>query len=541
MKKILALVLALVMVLGLVACGGETASAPAADSTPVASTPAAEGDAAGEAEAPAEPKDTTVVLGTTSADYSCNPTSSYDSDFLKQGMVYDRLFEVDSVTGEYGSRILSSYEWTDNVTLKMTLKEGITFSNGETMTMEDVLYTIQTFLDAGATTDKNGVLSNLDMEATAASMSEDKMTMSLVYAYDYGPALNTLNFSIHCKSFASQHEETDEIWFTDPVGSGPYVISEYVADAYVVFTLREDYWCTDYTYDATEITLKFYTDENAMFIDYQAGNLDAMVNVSGTVAQQVSDDASLGTVQLYNDNNTIVFIVNEENEYLKDPVVREAIAMSIDRAYIAEVCKGILGEAATDLYAKTFDAYVDRSADLVCDPVAAKKLLEDAGYSDGEIVLDWISPDQHPEPLIGECIQAMLSEIGITVNVNTYDLPTALGYHIAGATAISNMTTMGGNPTREPTTFIGSFNGGATFTSFAMDDKEYNEYYDTGLYNTDNAVRTEAYQKCAEWLISNHMIVPLIETSSAIVYNSRIAEFPQATVGRSCLGDLKLA
>ena len=519
MKKIIALMMVIVMVLGLAACGGE----PATDDT---NTP--------------DTQDTTVVLGTISADYSCNPTSSYDSDFIKQGMVYDRLFEVDSVSGEYGSRILSSYEWVDDVTLHMTLKEGITFSNGETMTMEDVLYTIEAFLAGGSTTDKNAYLSKLDMEATAASLSEDKMSMDLVYAQPYGPALNTLNFSIHCKSFASQHPETDDIWFTAPVGSGPYVISEYVADAYVKFTLREDYWCSDYSYDATEITLNFYTNENAMFVDYQAGNLDGMINVSGTVAEQVQADANLGTVELYNDNTTIALILNEDNEALKDPVVREAIAMAIDREYIAEVCKGILGEAATDLWAQTFDAYVDHSADLKYDPEAAKQMLADAGYAEGQIVLDWISPDQHPEPLIGECVQAMLAEIGITVNVNTYDLPTALGMHIQGLTAISNVTTMGGNPTREPDNFVSSFNGGATFTSFSVEGEEYNAYYDAGLNNTDPAVRTEAYQNCSSYLINNHIIVPLIETKSANVYNSSIASFPQSAVGRSCLGDLKL-
>ena len=535
MKKILALVLALVLALGLVACGN--GDKPVETNNPNSNAPANNSPVI---DPTTGEKDTTVVLGTTAADYSCNPTSSYDSDFMKQGMVYDRLFEVDSVTGEYGSRILASYEWTDNRTLHMTLKEGITFSNGETMTMDDVMYTIEAFTSA-STTDKNAYLSMLDMAATKASISADKMSMDLVYASDYGPALNTLNFSIHCASFASQHPETDDIWFTAPVGSGPYVISDYVADAYVTFTLREDYWCADYTYDATEITLKFYTDENAMFIDYQAGNLDAMINVSGTVAEQVSKDASLGKVQLYNDNNTIILILNEDNQTIQDPVVRQAITMAIDREYIAEVCKGILGEAATDLWAKTFDCYVDRSADLQCDPVAAKKLLEDAGYAPGQIVLNWVSPDQPPEPLIGECVQAMLNEIGITVNVNTYDLPTALGMHVTGGTDISNLTCMGGNPTREPDSFISSFNAGAQFVSFSIEGEEYNSYYDAGMNNTDAATRIAAYQNCAKWLIDNDLIVPLIETSSAIVYNGRIADFPQATVGRSCLGDLKLA
>jgi ABC-type transport system substrate-binding protein len=542
MKKFLSLLLAMAMVMSLAACGSgsssttnDSSSESATASTDASST---EGDTA--AEASTNDGNTAVVIGTTDGDYACYPPSSFDNDFMKQAMVYDKLFEVDDTTGEYGSRVLESWEWLDDVTLEMKLKDNITFSDGNQMTMEDVLYTMQCFIDGGMTTDKYVYFQYIDFDAT--TISDDGLTMDLVYTQPYGPGMRTLNMSILEKSFAEQYEETDDIWFTDPVGSGPYAITDYVADAYVTFTLRDDYWdSADYSYDATEITLKFYTDETAMLIDYQAGNLDVMYNVSSTVADQVAADSSLGTLQMYEDNNTVILIMNEDNEYLSDPVVREAICYAVDPEYITEVCYGSLGTVATDLWATTFECYSDHSSYYSYDPEYAKQLLADAGYSDGEIVIDWICPDIPPQTQIGECVQAFLSEIGIKMNVQSYELSTALGYHVDGTTAISNLTCNGGNPTCEPDQFISSFCGGATFSAFSVEEEEYNEYYNTGLNSTDEATRWEAYKNVSQWLYDNHIMLPLTENMTAVVYNSRIASFDQATVGRSCLGSLKLS
>lgn len=532
MKKLLSMLLALVMIFALASCGNSDDP-----SSPSGANPGSTGDPAG----PANPggNSTAVVIGTTDGDYACYPPSSFDNDFMKQAMVYDKLFEVDDATGEYGSRILSSWEWVDDVTLRMTLKDGILFSDGNQMTMEDVLYTMQCFVNGGQTTDKYMYFQYIDFDACV--ISDDGMTLDLVYKQPYGPGLRTLNVSIVEKSFAEQYEETDDIWFTAPVGSGPYMISDYVADAYVTFTLRDDYWNKDYTYDATEITVKFYTDGNAMFIDYQAGNLDAMYNVSATIADQIPADGSLGTLATYAANNTVCLIMNEENEYLSDPVVREAICYAIDPAYITEVCYGSLGTVATDLWATSFECYENHADFYRYDPDYAKELLRGANYADGEINIAWICPDIPPEPQIGELVQAFLSEVGINVSVEKYELSTALGYHVDGTTAISNITCMGGNPTCEPDQFISSFCGGAAFSSFSVEEEEYNEYYRAGLNNTDEATRWEAYRNASQWLYDNHIVMPVAENLAAVVYNSRIASFDQATVGRSCLGSLKLA
>ena len=531
MKKIFALLLCLAMTMSLLAgCGGTGASSTAGSNPPAANGGASSANNDG---------DTTVTIGYVGGDYACYPSSNSSDDFVKQGMVYDKLFEVDDTTGEYVSRVLKSYEWTDEKTLVMTLKDGITFSDGKQMTAEDVLFSIHNYIDQGESTDKYQYFQFIDFDA--CTISDDGMTLTLVYQFPYGPAERTLNVSIMEKEFTEAHDNADLIWYTGPVGSGPYVITDNVQDSYVTFTLREDYWNSDYTYDATQITLKFYSDETAMYMDYQAGNLDAIYGIGTTVATQIENaGGSQGSVQYISNNDVSFVILNEENEYLADPAVREAIAYALDMDFITEVAYGVLGTPAKSHYATTFDCYSEHEG-YTTDVDKAKQILADAGYTDGQISLRWVSPDMAPQPQVGEAIQAQLQMIGINVSVESYDLPTALGMYLEGQSDIMMMTVNGGNPTCEPYQSLSAFAGGAPFTCMSIEDPTYNGYLEIGLNSVDTAQRWAAYEQADQWLYENFNALPICETLSAVAYNSRIASFDQSAVGKGCLGSLKLA
>ncbi|MGM9614899.1 MAG: ABC transporter substrate-binding protein [Oscillospiraceae bacterium] len=526
MKRILALLLCLVMVCSLAACGSGSSSGS--------------GSAAAEATTQTTGTDSTAVtIGYVTTHYPAYPSSANYDDFIIQGMVYDKLFDVDDETGEYVARLLESYEWTDDVTLHMVLKDGIYFNDGKQMTMEDVLFSMQNYIIQGETTDKNEYYSRIDFDKCV--ISDDGMELDLVYAAPYGPALRTLNFSVMEKEFTEAHPDTDEVWYNSPVGSGPYEITDCVKGSYVVFTLREDYWDTSRTFDATEITLKFYTDESAMYMDYQAGNIDVAYGITATtVASIQAANGAQGSVTLVPDNDILYLHLNEDDEILSNPLVREAIAHAIDYEYLTEVAYGVMGTPATSHFASGFDAYVEHEQ-YTYDPELSMQLLEQAGYKAGDITLSWISPDMAPEPLIGETVQAFLAQIGITVNVQSYQLATALGYHLSGETDISDSHTMGGNPVKEPDNALSSFYENGAFTAFSISEPEYNEYYYAGLNNVEEDARWEAYKKLDAWLWDNYLAIPVCEINSAIAYNSRIASFPASAIGRSCLGSLKLA
>lgn len=539
-RSILSLLLALLLTLALfAACSSDEKSTD----TPANSTAATQGandDDTGESSNEGgDNVSTAVTIGYTGGHYICYPSSSITEDFICQSMVYDKLFEIDEYTGEYTSRVLDSYKWADDVTLVMTLKDGIFFSDGKQMTGEDVLFSLENYVLQGEATDKYSYYQHIDFEAS--SISDDGMTVSLVWTMPYGPAQRQLNCSIMQKEFTEAHNDSDEIWYTAPVGSGPYEITDCVINSYVTFSLREDYWNSDYSYDAAEITLKFYSDETAMYVDYQSGNLDALYNISTTVAEQIeAAGGSQGSVQYISNNDVSLIILNEDNEFLSDPAVREAIAYALDMDYITEIAYGILGTTAYSHYASTFDCYVKQDG-YEYNIEKAKQLLADAGYSEGEITISWVSPDMSPQPSIGEAIQGLLSMVGINVNVQCYEFATALGMYLDGNADIMMMTVNGGNPTGEPDQCLSAFSASAPFICMSIEDETYNSYLSTGLTTVDEQARWEAYKLADQWLYDNFNALPLCETLAAIAYNSRIASFDQSSVGKGCLGALKLA
>lgn len=530
MKKVLALLLSSAMALTLLsACGGgETSQNPDGSSQPTSSASAPGTDS------------TSVTIGYVGSHDACMPSSN-SNDFIQQAMVYDKLFEVDDNTGEYTSRTLSSWEWTDETTFVMTLKEGMTFSDGNPVTGEDVLFSIQNYVTnpAAPQTDKYPYYQYIDFDKS--SVSDDGMTVTLVWKEEYGPAYRQLNCAILEKSFVEAHDNADMIWYTGPVGSGPYEITDCVQDSYVTFTLRDDYWNKDYTYDATEITLKFYTDETAMYVDYQNGYLDAIYGIGSTVAQQIeAAGGSQGTVQYISNKDVTLLNLNDATPALQDTAVREAIAYALDMEAIASIAYGTLAAPAKSHFASDFPFYTEHEG-YTYDVEKAKQLLADAGYQDGDIQLTCITTNNNPDPQIGEAIQGYLAAVGIEVTVSSYDLPTALGMYMEGQSDLTTLSVRGGNGTLEPYQVVSGIDENASFQCMANHDPEFNELLSIGLHSIDEDIRWDAYAQADEWLYDNFHSLPICETMSAIAYNSRISSFNQSTVGKGCLGALTLS
>ena len=153
MKRTLALILALLMTLSLfAACSSKddkgTGTTPSDGSGTATTTPS--GDQGGDAaatpssdgtNAPASEGKTSITIGMVGAHDSSDPCSESSNDFITQMMLYDKIMEIDDHTGERVFRILDSFEWTDEVTMKLVLRQDVYFANGDQATGEDLLYT----------------------------------------------------------------------------------------------------------------------------------------------------------------------------------------------------------------------------------------------------------------------------------------------------------------------------------------------------------------------------------------------------------------
>ena len=260
-KRIAGLTLAATMVFSLASCGG---SADSGKSNAGSQSGAATSAAAGQIDTEAS-----IAVGSTAQQFlghfdicqlfstECSTAAGY--------LLYDQLFSIGS-DGKWYSDILKSYEWSTEAEnqLVLTLKDNIYFSNGDQMTMEDVLYSMQRFAQS-----PRGATNFTVVDFDNSKISDDGMTLYLQYTQPYGPWQSGLNIFVMDKSFVEGLGDSPDWFSKDSVcGSGPYTVKESTTDVSITFERRDDWWMKDEADEgvasAKEITIYKYTDDTTM-------------------------------------------------------------------------------------------------------------------------------------------------------------------------------------------------------------------------------------------------------------------------------------
>lgn len=462
-------------------------------------------------------------------------TQSAAVDFLS----YSHLFHLNLETGEVEAELVDEYYWEDNTTLVMTLKEAY-FSDGSPVTGWDVIATYRYPLDVG--TSQARLVRQYDFDNS--TVSDDGTTITLKYFEEFGPGVSYLTFGIMKAEFleANYYDGSDnagiEIWMDGNVvpHSGPYTRTEYVKDSYEVYKLREDYWDTSAQYDFDEIVIHQYSDATAMFIDFEAGNLDLVLDINETDYERVMSNGSdnlEGVIKWVHDVQTIV--LNTDNPVFDDIRVRQAISYGCDTEALAVVAFGTLGVQATSILPSTCNYYSNVGA-YEYDPDQARSLLEEAGVSGLELRFVVVNNRQQVDLITA--FQSYMRDIGITINMEVYEQSTAAPMYVAGDSDFQLMQVNGGANLMEPHQILNSYRYQADIfpilgnVSFNCDDMETSNLLTEASTTLDTAKRAQLYAQAQQNLRDLHCLIPVVEYGYANAYNSDVvskAYMPSST------------
>jgi peptide/nickel transport system substrate-binding protein len=165
-----------------------------------------------------------------------------------------------------------------------------------------------------------------------------------------------------------------------PIGTGPYMVTEWERGNQIVFSRYDGYWGE--AGPAETVTLRWLTEGAARLQELQAGTADFITNVSPADYATVEGDANL---QLIPQDNPNVFYVGFTNTFapFDNPMVRQAIAMGIDRQRIVDNFYPAGSEVASHFTPCAIANGCEGDAWYEFDPEAARALLAEAGYPDG--------------------------------------------------------------------------------------------------------------------------------------------------------------
>jgi TonB family protein len=227
------------------------------------------------------------------------------------------------------------------------------------------------------------------------------------------------------------HTEQGADFAVDPVGNGPYQIEEWVPGRGLVLTINEQYNFD--TPPLEKIQLKNYADAERMLGDFAKGDLDAILDIAPADAQVLSNNENVSV--LSQPGNTYLYVAwNLKNSFLKERMVREALAMAINRRRILDEVYQGMGEISSGPLTPSSWGYNTDVMPIEHNLERARGILREQGFRDSnrnrfidkdgdEFSLRLVTNRENPDrAAILRYVAEDLRELGIRVITET--LPT---------------------------------------------------------------------------------------------------------------------
>lgn len=547
-RKWIALALACILALSvLTACGSssnETQSATGSGNEN-GSQAAVSNEAAEENAASDRAVTTSVTIGSAGGNFvghfDPDGVFSTESGYVASFLCYDPILYTDPYTNEWTSDILADYHWAeeDETLLVLTLRDDVYFSNGDQMTAEDMLYTLQRCADLIVYTT---LFAYVDMDRTYID-ENDPLTLYLQFTDTFGPYETVLRNGVVNKSWIEENGGEDAIDWFDPemvCGSGPYRVTEFTNGISTTFELREDWWYAD---EAPEgcgsmqtITIKQYSDTTTLMVDYETGAIDAAMNLSSSDVDNINAAAgSLGTAAVIPSNYTAAIVLGVDNNDIFDNMnLRKAICLGVDSSAIATAAYGSLGEAATSSLPSSSPYYQAGYAyeyDLEAAQAALQAYYDETGES--SVTLKFVAASGGVDADIAELFQAYMEMVGITVELDVFDQGTAVSLWLApGETDFQINNSANGNATNEVTNVYEHYESTDVFCACARQSEELNTLLTQGRLTVDPEARAEIYQQVQQYMYDNYEIIPVAEWNLAYAYNDTLSALDLIDVSR---------
>ena len=419
--------------------------------------------------------------------------------------IYDPLvtrnWEDDPEGAELRPAIATAWEQVDDLTWHFTIREGVKFHNGETLTAEDVAFSMSEQRvwgeDALVPIGKRYTQSFASVEAIDATTVEIRTTVNdpnLPYRF-----ITPLGYIVPKDYYL---EVGPDAFGQDPVGTGPYKVVEYDATANIVLEAFDDYWGG--TPPLASVEYVAVPEFSARLAGVVSGEFDV---ISGVPVDEVE------TVEGYDDltyvarllGNYVMLAYNtlELPEFGDNPVadvnLRYAMTASIDRDALVTALWGDDTYAPAPFNFQDFPAYYDPDVEPMIgyDPEKAKEYLAASDYDGEEIVIN-ITRGAWPNwDIAVEYLNEQWNAMGINTTLNIVDSwPLALK-HPYGLLNMSMTTTFDGTPTRA----IWGFWGPSSARATRENDRNWSppaEFVELGeqyLAETDTAKKRELFRE----------------------------------------------
>ncbi|RMF36837.1 MAG: ABC transporter substrate-binding protein [Alphaproteobacteria bacterium] len=352
-----------------------------------------------------------VTIGFQLEPPNLDPTASAAAaiDSIVYANIFQGLTRFDSNGGVIPSLAESWDISEDGKVYTFHLKSGVTYSDGTEFEATDVVHSITRAKAPDSTNPRKSIFEVIDkVEAV------DPLTVRITLKRPKGGFL----FDMARGDAVIIAPESAATNVTNPVGTGPYRLEDWVKGDKVVLVARDDFWGEKPA--ITRATFRFISDPTAAFAAMMSGDLDYFPAFPApeNLPQFEADPrfrVTVGTTE-----GETILSTNNKMPPLDDVRVREAIAHAINRQEVIDGAYYGYGTPIGTHFAPHNPDYVDLTALSNYDPEKSKALLAEAGYPDGFTTTLKLPPPSYARRG-GEIIAAQLAKVGIKVEISNLE------------------------------------------------------------------------------------------------------------------------
>lgn len=351
---------------------------------------------------------------------SLDPAYNWDSWIMSIYGISENLFRLNS---DYEPQpwLCESYENVDDLTWVLTLRDDVTFSNGNKMTADSVKKCFE------RTAEQNARFADT---VSIDTLEADGQTLTIKTTIPEPTLLNDL-----CDPLMAVYDSESPI--DEELGAsctGPFVATAFEAMTEVQMKKYKGYWGGEPKLDTVD--LKIVDDQDALNMALQNGELDLVAQLPAAGTDLFKGDENF-VMDSVTSTRTSFLMYNLNTPALQDVNVRNALSMAIDREGFSEVVFKGFAEPSYGVFSAALPYGGTEGLTLTVDsfdPEGAAALLAKAGYedTDGNGIVDkdgedlslrFVTYSYNTEFLqFADIYQAQLAEIGVDLQIETYDV-----------------------------------------------------------------------------------------------------------------------
>ena len=354
------------------------------------------GAGAGDQSALALPRAQTLYMSGNqwSPNVDLNPAKNWDYVTGLVGFAYETPFRYDPLAGKFIPWLASAGKWTSKNAYAMTVRSGVKWSDGKTLTPRDVKYSFD--LLKIATHPQHALWQDTGLKGTKVQ------GRNVVFTFAGKPGVQQFDFYRFNVAIVPQHvfksyskTEITTGNLGDPkkiVGTGPYAYQSGVgaSSETVVWQKRDGWWATDAL--GLEVAPRYIVDikngtNAAALANLLRGNIDLFNNFAPKSAIKGEFKTYYGKAPYHLGANTTWLFPNTTKKPLDDRQFRRALAYSVNMdQIISKAYQGLVAKASPTGLLPIWNKWVDQRAvkqlGYSYNPSRAKSILAAAGYKD---------------------------------------------------------------------------------------------------------------------------------------------------------------